>query len=352
MSWSDGSTHLDVSIRGSITFNEDLTDVETLSDGGLLKIRDRSAIVPYTVELHSRAGRITRQYFVAGLSRPWGPEAQQLLASKIVVLVRQFGLGADARVKSIFAKKGVAGVMEEIGLLTGDYARRLYFVALVDTAKLDARSVVPILQQAGDRMTSDYDRRQVLEHVARHVTLEEPATAAYVTAVTRIRSSYDKRQVLTQLIDTQRARRGRRSGACWASSRTINSDYDRRQVLTAYLDRFGIEAGLREPFGAAVRSIKSNYDRRQVLTQVAHKGNVAPDVQQVAFDLVGSMSSDYDRAEILLAFINAGAVDAATQAGVRVRRRTHSVLARSESRARGACESPSAAKRQYVEACI
>src|SRR5439155_16796178 len=146
MSWSDGTSHLDVNIRGEISFTDDLTDVQSISDGGSLKIRDRSAIVPYTVEIRSRAGKITREYFVAGLSRPWGPEAQQLLASKIVVLVRQFGIGADTRVKSILEKKGVAGVMEEIRLLSGDYVRRLYFVALLDAAKLDARSVVPILQ--------------------------------------------------------------------------------------------------------------------------------------------------------------------------------------------------------------
>ena len=324
MSWSDGTTHLDVSIRGSVTFNEDLTDVETLSDGGWLKIRDRSAIVPYTVELHSRAGKITRGYFVAGLSRPWGAEAHQLLASKIVVLVRQSGLGADARVKSILAKKGVAGVMEEIGLLTGDYARRLYFVALVDTAKLDARSVVPILQQMSERMKSDYDRRQVLEHVAARVTLEEPATTAYVAAVARMRSSYDKRQVLTQLVEHNALGADAKRSVLGVIP-AINSDYDRRQVLTEYLGRYGVDAGLREPFAAAVRSIKSNYDRRQVLTQVASKGHVTPDVQQVAFDLVGSMSSDYDRAEILLAFVSAGAVDAATRpAFVSAAERIHS----------------------------
>jgi hypothetical protein len=312
MTWSDGTTSLDVNLRGSIAFTEDLTDVQSLSEGGLLKIRDRSAIIPYTVELRSTGGRITREYFVAGLSRPWGPEAQRLLADKIVVLVRQFGLGADARVKSILEKKGVAGVMEEIGLLTGDYARRLYFVALVDTAKLDARSVVPILQQVGDRMRSDYDRRQVLEHVATRVPLEEPATSAYLAAVARMKSSYDKRQVLTQLVEHRELRADAKRSFLGAIP-GINSDYDRRQVLTAYLSRYGVEAGLREPFGAAVRSIKSDYDRRQVLTQLIHKGTVPPDVQQTAFDLAGSMSSDYDRAEVLLAFLHAGAVDAATR---------------------------------------
>jgi hypothetical protein len=312
MSWSDGTSRLDVTLHGSITFTDDLSDVASLSDGGWLKIRDRSALVPHTVEVHGSRGRLSHEYYVAGLSRPWGPEAQQFLASKIVLLVRQFGIGAEERVKTILERKGVNGVMEEIGLLTGDYARRLYFVALLDAAKLDARSVVPILQQVSERMRSDYDRRQVLERAAIRVTLEEPATSAYVEAVGRMKSSYDKRVVLTHLVEhTTLSADAKRS--VLEAIPGIHSDYDRRQVLTAYLSRYGVETGLREPFGAAVRSIQSNYDRRQVLTEVARKGSVPSDVQRVAFDLVSSMSSDYDRAEVLLAFLNAGAIDAGSR---------------------------------------
>lgn len=312
MSWSDGTSRLDVTLHGSITFTEDLSDVASLSDGGWLKIRDRGGIVPHTVEVHASRGRLSREYYVGGLSRPWGPEAQQLLASKVVLLVRQFGFGAEERVKTILEKKGVNGVMEEIGLLTGDYARRLYFVALVDAAKLDARTVVPILQQVGDRMSSDYDRRQVLERVATRVSLEEPATTAYIAVIGRMKSSYDKRLVLTHLIErTSLSTNAQRSALTAVPG--IQSDYDRRLVLTSYLNRHGVEGGLREPFGEAVQSIRSNYDRRQVLTQVARNGNVPPDVQRVAFDLVASMSSDYDRAEVLLAFVNAGAIDPATR---------------------------------------
>jgi hypothetical protein len=312
MSWNDGKTRLDVSIHGSVLFTDDLSDVASVSDGGYLKIRDRSGIVPHTVEVHGSRGRISREYYVAGLSRPWGPEAQQLLASKIAVLVRQFGIGAEERVKSILEKKGVNGVMEEIGLLTGDYVRRLYFVALVDSAKLDARSVAPVLQQVGEQMRSDYDRRQVLERVATRVTLEEPATSAYVEALSRMRSSYDKRVVLTHLIEHATLSTNAQRSAL-AAVPGIRSDYDRRMVLTAYLNRYGIDGALREPFGDAVRSIQSNYDRRQVLTGVARKGSVPPEVQRVAFDLVASMSSDYDRAEVLLAFLNAGAIDAGSR---------------------------------------
>ena len=83
------------------------------------------------------------------------------------MLVRRSGLGAEARVKSIFEKKGVNGVLDEIDLLGGDYARRLYLVALVDIARFDANGVQPVLSRVGQRMTSDYDRRQVLEQSRR-----------------------------------------------------------------------------------------------------------------------------------------------------------------------------------------
>ena len=251
--------------------------------------------------------------YVGGLSRPWGPEAQQLLASKIVLLVRQFGFGAEERVKTILEKKGVNGVMEEIGLLTGDYARRLYFVALIDHGEA---------RRANGRADPAAGRRP---HVVR--LRSPPGAGARRGARRASRSRRPRAYVAATRPDEIELRQASRADASHRAqhaereraakrperpSPRIQSDYDRRLVLTAYLNRYGVE-GLREPFGEAVQSIKSNYDRRQVLTQVARNGKVPPDVQRVAFDLVGSMSSDYDRAEILLAFVNAGAIDPATR---------------------------------------
>src|SRR5207342_1706827 len=118
-------------------------------------------------------GTLTRAYFVAGMKRPWDDEAKRFLSTELPILVRQTGLGAESRVKSIYGKKGVSGVLEEIDLLGGDYARRLYLVALIDLAAFDSATVQPLLQRVGQTMRSDYDRRQVLEHVASHVQLDQ-----------------------------------------------------------------------------------------------------------------------------------------------------------------------------------
>lgn len=341
MQFSDNGTRFDVTLRGAITFTDDLTDVQSLSDGGSFTMRDWTHLVPRTVEIKSSDGKLTHAYYVGGVSRPWDDDARRFLATQLPVLVRRSGLGAEARVKSIFEKKGVSGVLDEVDLLGGDYARRLYLVALLETATFDSNSVQPVLTRVEQRMKSDYDRRQVLERVASRVKMDERGTAAYVQAtasmtsdydqrqalsalvkssgsvvdgdamaagVTHMKSSYDKRMVLTDLLRHGPLSVDSKKGVLVAVA-TMQSDYDRAQVLTDYVKAFGVEPALRQPFFAAVKTMRSDYERRRVLTDVAKKGAVSADVQQAAFEVVSMMSSDYDRAEVLLAFVGAQGVD-------------------------------------------
>jgi hypothetical protein len=345
MRWHDGATRVDIKVDGDITFTDDLADVQSISDGGELTIRDWSHIVPHTIEIRSSGGRLTRTYYVAGVSRGWDAEAQRMLAEILPRLVRRSGLGAESRVKSILGKKGASGVLEEIALLESDYARRLYFVALIDNAPLDSDSAQPILGQVSQRMTSDYDRRQVLQRVAGRVRLDQRGATAYVQAVGAMRSDYDRRQALTALfnaggqladadelygaIGQMRSSYDKRlvlkqlmdrpsvsvelKQAILRATRGIQSDYDRGQALTSYIDHFGVEPAVRDPFFSAVGAIQSAYERRRVLTAVAKKGAPSAEVQRGVFELVSSMQSDHDRAETLLVFLGTAPLDSSAR---------------------------------------
>jgi len=343
MQWSDDSQRVDARLHGNVTFTDDLTDVQSMSDGGILTLRDWTTLVPHTVEITSSNGVLTHSYFVAGLKRPWDDEAKRFLATQLPAMVRRSGIGAESRVKSIFQRRGVNGVFEEIDLLGSDYARRLYLVALVDVAGFNATSVQPVLQRTGGLMKSDYDRRLVLEHVAAHVPLDRAAAASYVQAMATMRSDYDQRQALSALAEHHRdvadgdvllpalahmkssydkrmvleqaLKKGQLSPAARRAVLDaipdMQSDYDRRQVLAMFVDRFDLESAEREPFFVAVRAIKSNYDRREVLTSLAKKGSAGHEIQDAVYGAVSEMTSDYDRAEVLLAF--APGVDAGTR---------------------------------------
>lgn len=324
-----------MTLHGKVTFTDDLTDVKAMSDGGSMTLRSWSGIIPHTVEITASNGTLDRTYYVAGLKRPWDDDARRFLATQLPALVRQAGIGAEDRVKSIFGKDGVSGVLKEIDLLRGDYARRLYLTALIDVARFDSAGVQPILQRVGQTFTSDYDRRQVLEHIASRVTLDQKGAAAYVQAMATMRSDYDQREALSALTKHGGAATGgdamlpalanmkssydkrvvladmlERSGLSVEGQRTVlagvpglQSDYDRRQVLVRFIQRFTVDAAVREPFFGAVRAITSSYDRREVLTALAKKGSASREVQDAVFGAVADMPSDFDRAETLLAFV-------------------------------------------------
>jgi hypothetical protein len=344
MSWSNDSERVDVHLRGTVTFTDDLTDVKSMSDDGELTIREWRAIIPHTIEIRSSGGTLTRTYYVAGVKRAWDAEATRMLHDRLPGLVRNSGLGAEQRVKSILASKGVPGVLAEIDLITSDYGRRRYYVALIDEARLDAAGVMPILAGVGRSIRSDYERGQVLQHVASRVRLNEQASTAYTQAMSGMRSDYERRRALTALfaaggatagpsafqaidaISSSYERRQVLSGliargalddetkrSLLASARTTRSDYDRREVLRAYVDAFGVESAMRVPFFSAVSAFTSDYERRMVLMALAARKPLAGDVQQAAFDATMAMRSDYDRAETLLAFLNARAIDSSSR---------------------------------------
>jgi hypothetical protein len=311
MHWNDNGSRFDITLNGAIAFTDDLTDVQTLSDGGLFMMRDWSGLVPHTVEIKASGGKLTREYFVGGVSRGWDEEGRRFLASQLPVLVRRSGLGAESRVRSIFAKRGVAGVLEEIDLLGGDYARRLYFVALIDTARPDSAAVVPLLERVSQKMTSDYDSRQVLEHIASSVKLDRRAAAAYLQATSSMRSDYDQRQALSALTKTGVALDG---DAAFQAVAHMKSAYDKRMVLSEIIDRGGaLSVDTRRAALKATADMRSDYDRRQVLTQFVRRFDVDAAVRDAFFDAVNAMRSDYDRAEVLLAIVGRAGVDPATR---------------------------------------
>ncbi len=75
MRWIEGSTGVDATLHGDVTFDEDLSDVTSLSDDGYLRIRAWVYLIPHTIEIRSSRGALVHAYYVAGIGRPWDRDA-------------------------------------------------------------------------------------------------------------------------------------------------------------------------------------------------------------------------------------------------------------------------------------
>src|SRR6266850_4272958 len=165
--WSDDGLKLRVEIRGKAEFTEDYTDIKDVSEGGSVRIEEDRNGQSRRFEIRRDAsGQLQRIYYLNGEARPLDESARTWLAKIVLQAVRQGAIDADKRVQTILRQRGVSGVLDEIKLISGDYAKRRYFDALIKNGNLNAAQLQNVLQEATRQISSDYEQAQLLIEAA------------------------------------------------------------------------------------------------------------------------------------------------------------------------------------------
>src|SRR5688500_16828587 len=148
MTWehSDDGHKRRLEIRGKAEFNDDYTDIQDVSEGGVVRIEEVRDGQSRRYEVRRDiGGQLTRAFFMNGQAREIDATARTWIAELVLNAVRQGGIDADKRVQTILRQRGVAGVFQEIEQITSDYARRRYYDALVKHGNLNAAALADTL---------------------------------------------------------------------------------------------------------------------------------------------------------------------------------------------------------------
>ena len=269
MKWehTDDGLKRRLEIRGKAEFNDDYTDIQSVSEGGWVIIEEHRDSQSYRYEVRiDRLGNMTRAFFVNGESRPLD---QKWLAKFVLDAVRQGGIDAEKRVERLLSQRGVAGVLEEIEQIHGDYAKRRYYQELINQGNLDATALRDVLRQTARSISSDYEQAQLLIAVAPMLTGKDAAIQPFFDAVATIKSDYEHGRVLKSLLK------------CNISSSAV-------LVLVT----------------SSTKNISSDYERRGVLTAVARAKNQSEEVLRLLLDSAGELTSDYVKATFLIEVSN------------------------------------------------
>ena len=338
--WSNNGAKLEINYSGEIEFTDDDADVKRLSPGGSMRIKDGGWFGSHTVEFKAdAAGNITRRYWSGMSEKPFEPEGRQWLAEALPKFIRQTGLGARARVARIFKAKGTAGVLAEISLIDGSYAKRIYFTELLRTP-VDAASVSQVLAQAGREIDSDYELATLLIDTASTLLVTDAARQAYVDAAKGISSDYEMRRVYTAVLK-QGALSVPLLPSILDSTTAIESDYELASLLIQIAALQPLDARTSEPFFRALGSVASDYEHGRVLKEVLRRQDLSDDAILRVVRSTATMGSDYEIAQVLVAVSGSrtlsGAardayVDAATKLGDYEQGRVLAALVKAERR--------------------
>ena len=301
MRWehSDDGLKRRFEIRGKAEFNEEYSDIVSVTEGGWViieELRD-SRSMRYEVR-RDLAGNITRAFFVNGAQRSLDETTRAWLAKFVLDAVRQGGFDAEKRVQRILAKQGVQGVLAEIALINGDYAKRHYYQELIKQANLDANALRDVLRQVAREISSDYEQAQLLIAVAPMLTGKEAALQPFFDAVATIKSDYEQCRVLKTLLKA-----GTSSSVVLvlitSSTKNIASDYERRGVLTAVARMKNQSEEVLRLLLDSAAEISSDYEKATFLIEVSNIYTGDTRLRAAFLKAVETIKSDYERGRVL-----------------------------------------------------
>jgi beta-lactamase regulating signal transducer with metallopeptidase domain len=311
--WSRGDCSYEIEARGDVKFNRDVTDIESISRDGSFTLEQHVGDDTKRLVVRPRDdGTLERSYSENGTRREFDAAARAWFAETLIALDRQTAFAVDQRVPSILERGGVDAVLNEITLVSTDYARRRYYTKLLSMRQLDRAQVKRVVEQAGSEMSSDYELAELLVALSKLDAFGDDSHPAFVAAAKKIKSDYERRRALTALLQRDRLAPATVSALLDAAS-TIDSDYELAELLIDVSKRYAINDQTRPTYIKALGSIKSDYEHRRVLSAIVAGGGLSPAANRTLLQDAARIQSDYELAEFLILMGKHGGLDAATR---------------------------------------
>lgn len=296
---SDGPQKIEVKVENKVAFNEDYSDVAAIPYDGSLRIYDSRG--PRTMRLAITAapnGELRRDYWVDGQARVFDAEARTWLKAVLLEAVRQ-GLDAKNRVARILRQRGTRGLIEEIAFLKGDYPRRIYFEALLQSKDVSNQDLRTALRNASTNIKSDYERAQLLIQIAKPILAKRELVSDYFEAVGKIDSAYEHGRVLAAVLKGEELSKEELS-ALAQSAAGIKTDYEKASFLIKAAESYQGDAGLRTQWLNAVRTIGSDYEHHRTLSSALKPNEISAEALADLVTSAARIQSDYEKASFLL----------------------------------------------------
>lgn len=264
--WNDDGWRRRVEIQGKAEFNDDYSDITDVSNDGSVRIEEIRGGDDRRLDIRKDAsGQLVRKYLVNGELTTLDAKGREWLAGLLLIAVRQGTIDADRRVEKILKQRGVAGMLDEISSIEGEYGKRLYFQTLLKSESLNRTDRSKVMLAASKQISSDHEKANILKSTADLFLSDTTLSNALFQAIATINSDYEHRLTLSSLL--KRKNLGEHVlSQMLASTAGISSDHEKANFLLEASSAYTGDARLRSEFLKTVDTIKSDHERGRVLS--------------------------------------------------------------------------------------
>jgi len=286
---------------------EVLGQVDLNARGGIVRLAPGARISGHEeidgLERHIRVlpgqpGKIAVDHRVDGERTAFDARARTWLAEALLLLQRQTGYGAQARVVGILTREGVTGLVSELRRIDNDRVETVYVMAGLQAEAVDAEGRAELVRAASRSIPSDGDLADVLEKAAQVARPGDGVLAAVAEASAAVASDADCRRVLATAL-VAGATPNEQALLLTASS-SIRSDRDLAVLLadaTPDLDLGRRE--VRQAYARTASGIGSDADLVHALAAVARHGALPDPALAMLLEVSAEIGSEGDLLRLL-----------------------------------------------------
>jgi beta-lactamase regulating signal transducer with metallopeptidase domain len=302
---------LELRAEGEFKLRPDLSDIESISGDGWIRIEERIGRSTKRVEIRrGDNGSLEHLYYVNGDRAAYDSNARAWLARTLLSVERRTAFAAETRVPQLYRSGGLRAVLSEISAMRSAYPRSKYYGTLLDTGiDLDANSLNGIVRQATvDLASSDYYLSQVLGELGKQRAANETTWRSFAEAAGRMKSDYYRAQMLKKILG-----KGQLSsstvGLLLRSTSGMKSDYYITDLLKEVASKYAMNADTRQYYADALRSVESDYYRMELLKAMGSEGEWDSGTSRYVLESAGEIKSDYYKSESLKSLARGKHVD-------------------------------------------
>jgi beta-lactamase regulating signal transducer with metallopeptidase domain len=296
---------VDMRVEGEIEFNDDFTDVASISRDGFFKLAVTDRGTRRELEIRPTGGGLTRIYKLNGAEHQFDAEAQAWFGEFLLALDRTTAIAVDIRLPKLLARGGVSAVLGETALMPSDYARNVYYTGLLDEKKLSTDELVRLMDQAAALTQSDYYASELLKSVGRPGLAEPAARSAVLKMVRNMDSDYYRAEVMKSFMDAARPG-ATEMNVMLEVVGSMESDYYQAEVLKQAMESGDLDGAQRAQVARAASTMESGYYSAEVLKSLVARGDLTEAERSAFFDTLDHIDDDYQKSEILGVLMDSG----------------------------------------------
>jgi hypothetical protein len=293
---------IDFRLEGKAQFNEDFTDLVSLSRDGSLRLDVTDDGERHRLEIEPGREGLVRTWRVNGREQPYDAAARAWFAAFLIELDRRTAVGVDQRLPVLLRKGGVAAVLAETAQMPSDYARGVYYSKLADATRLSNADIVKVLDQAASMKTGDYYASEVIKNLGVRAGGDADLRAAMFRLIQAMSSDYYRAEAAQRAIADDRLSAGEVDFLIGVVQK-MESSYYKTDLLKKILDAGTVDAAQRKRLATLARDIGEDFYAAEFVKALAAGGDAGPGGARALIDAAATIESDYYLSESIAAIL-------------------------------------------------